>query len=148
MIQRIQTVFLFICGIALAALVFFPLLSITPSQAPGLYEDGLLFTSEDLIALVLVVLAALLSLVAIFLYKNLNMQKNLILISILGLFAGALAGAIAFAPATQAIVNSSQARFTLQLGIFMPLLGLICLILAYRYVVKDQKIIKSMDRLR
>lgn len=148
MIQRIQTVFLFICAIAMSVQLFLPLVSVNPVQATGLYQDGLLFTREDIIALILVALAVLLPLIAIFLFKNRNLQKNLILVSIIGLFGGVVAAAVAFVPPTQAIINSLSSKLRLQPAIFMPLLGLISLILAYRYVVKDQKIIKSMDRLR
>lgn len=147
MIQRLQTVFLLIASVGLTIQVFFPLLAAAPNADQGFYQDGLLFTRENTIALVLVILAAALALISIFLYKNLGLQKKVILGAVFIVLASVIVAGLTFSEATRS-VYAAQAGVTLQLGAFMPILGLLFLWLSYRYVTKDQKIIKSMDRLR
>ena len=43
---------------------------------------------------------------------------------------------------------SNTAKLTLQLGLAAPALSLIFSILANRFIRKDEKLVKSMDRLR
>lgn len=147
MIQRLQTVFLLIASVGLSIQVFFPLLAAAPNADQGYYQDGLLFTRENTIALVLVILAAVMALLSIFLYKNLGLQKKVILGAVVILMASVIVAGLTFSEATRS-VYAAQAGVTLRLGAFMPILGLFFLWLSYRYVTKDQKIIKSMDRLR
>ncbi|MBK7371030.1 MAG: DUF4293 family protein [Saprospiraceae bacterium] len=44
--------------------------------------------------------------------------------------------------------NISNAAITPGIGAFMPVIAMIALIFAYRGITKDDKIVKSMDRLR
>lgn len=148
MIQRWQTVFLMIAAAGLSIQLFYPLLSATPGVIPGFFQDGLLFTREDTIAAGLLILTGLLAVIAIFLYKQRDIQKKVIVSSILVLLASLAAAGIAFEGETRLATASAEASLRPQLGLFMPVIGILFLFLAHRFVVKDQKIIKSMDRLR
>jgi hypothetical protein len=147
MIQRIQTVFLFLAVAGLMVQALFPVLSATPSTAEGLYQDGLLFIRENTVAFSLLILTGVLALVAIFLFKNLKLQQQIILSAIALLLVSSIVSAMVFSDTTRSI-SSTQVAVSPQPGLFMPLSCLILLILAFRYVKKDQRIIKSMDRLR
>ncbi len=148
MIQRIQTIFLILSAIALGFLLFSPLVSSTIATSEGFYQDGQLYTCENQAATITFGIGILLSIVAIFLFKNRKLQKNIVLLTILMILVGNLLGGLAFLEPTQSIMATNQKGITPGLGAFMPIVGLISLILAYRGINKDEKIVKSMDRLR
>lgn len=148
MLQRIQTIFLIIATGAFATQFFTPLLKSSQTAASGIYQDGQAFTKENQIGLILLAICALISIVAIFFFKNRTLQKQLIILCILVVLASNLfVGYFIMAP-TEEIASVSQASIFPGLGSFMPLIAIISLILAYRGVSKDEKIVKSMDRLR
>lgn len=148
MIQRVQTIFLFFAVVTVLLQVFFPVLSATPSVPGSLYQDGLLFMRENTPALILLLIYGVLALVAIFMFKNHKLQIQLIIGAILVLIICLAVSLFAFYTTTQTIYASKQAALSPQLGGIMPVIGFGFLALALRYVKKDQKIIKSMDRLR
>ncbi|MDZ4709907.1 MAG: DUF4293 domain-containing protein [Saprospiraceae bacterium] len=148
MIQRVQTIFLFFAVVGVMVQVFFPVLSATPMVPESLYQDGLLFIRENTIAFCLLIVSGILALVAIFMFKNHKLQIQLILGAISVLMICLAVSLFAFSNTTQTIYSSRLAVLSPELGIIMPWSGFIFLALALRYVKKDQKIIKSMDRLR
>lgn len=148
MIQRIQTVFLFLAVVGLMVQILFPVLSASPVTSEGFYQDGLLFIRENTIAFSLLTLSVVLALLAIFLFKNLKLQQQIILSAIALLLVSSIVSVMVFSDTTRSISSTQQAVLSPQPGLFMPLSCLILLILAFRYVKKDQRIIKSMDRLR
>ena len=148
MIQRIQTIYLLIAIGAFITEFFSPLLKSSQSAVTGMYQDAQVMVKEDQISLVLLAVTCLLSILSIFLFKNRNVQKQLILITIILLLTGNGYTGYAILAPTQEITSLSQASIFPGLGSFMPLIALIVLVLAYRGVSKDEKIVKSMDRLR
>lgn len=148
MIQRWQTVFLFLAAAGLTIQVFYPLFSAAPGVIPGHFQDGVLFTSEDSISMGLLILSGLIAIIAIFMYKQRDNQKKMIIGSMLVLLACVAAASIAFQGEIRLATASAEASLRPQVGLFMPVIHMVFLFLAYRYVVKDQKIIRSMDRLR
>jgi len=145
MIQRIQTIFLL-----LAALAFFSLfgLDFLSSNVDTKYflEDKF-FDIQDHIALtVLAALGGALALATIFLFKNRPLQMRFgYLVMLLSIALPAVA-AILFYQEWSGISNT--AKLTLQLGLAAPPLALVFSILANRFIRKDEKLVKSMDRLR
>lgn len=154
MIQRIQSVFLFLAAVASGLLFLFPIawfrdftvkLYVTHVQdfVPGseLVFNKLMLLPLTLLAVIVVVLPILI----LFMYKNLSGQLRLIRLCIL--FDLVLIGLIFFYyVALIEAVTVSEATY--DKGIFLPLIALVFLFLALRGVRKDIKLIRSADRLR
>lgn len=135
MIQRIQTVFLLLVLLLNIGFLFTPLFA----EAMAYPNDWLLFLITGSLTL-----SSVLSLLAIFQYKNRKLQSKNVLISMIGQVTalGSAAG----------ILFSLGAINTGALGeigsILLLLLGWICQFLANRAIKKDEELIKSMDRIR
>lgn len=135
MIQRIQSVFLLVAGIA--GLLSFVLPFYAAKQADNTYLK--VFASNNFVLMPLVVGAAVLALVTIFLYKNRKRQMQL---SLLG---------AAFSVAGLVMIYLQTSKFTdvtYGLGFLLPFIMLVLFLMAWRSINKDEKLIKSLDRLR
>ena len=96
--------------------------------------------------LAIVSLVILFSLGTIFMYKNRHGQLKII--SFLMLLIAVLIAAV-FLYYTDILEEASSAvPDFIQIGAFAPLLSLVFLFLAYKGVTKDEKLIRSADRLR
>ncbi|NBL64226.1 DUF4293 family protein [Flavobacterium sp. NST-5] len=137
MIQRIQTVYLFLSFLAMGVMPFlFPL----ETDISG--NKAVYFTDYTL-DVVLFLGSAALSLVTIFLYNNrklqfvlcrLNMILNLILLGLFVYHSLNLPGGVATPEKG--------------IGMFMPIFSIVFLVLANRAIKKDEDLVKSADRLR
>jgi len=88
-------------------------------------------------------IAGLISVVDVFLFKNRVLQSRLTIT------AGALSLlTMAFMAAFVVVAVSEQAKPEFSYRSFVPLLNLILLLLAYRRIMKDENLVKSLDRLR
>lgn len=136
MIQRVQSLYLFICAL-LSALVpmFFPLWK-NAKQMP-------VYFTNDVIYILFFGLSATMALVSILLFKKrqnqfvlnrLNIILNFILI---GLFV-------------YRTLNLSGEASVSEKGIamFVPLVSIVLLVLANKAIKKDEDLVKSVDRLR
>ena len=136
MIQRIQSLYLFICAL-LSALVpmFFPLWK-DAKQMP-------VYFTSDITYIILFGLSAVMALISILLFKKrqnqfvlnrLNIILNFILI---GLFV-------------YRTLNLSGETSVSEKGIamFVPLVSIVLLVLANKAIKKDEDLVKSVDRLR
>jgi hypothetical protein len=156
MIQRIQSIYLFLAFLSGIILYFFPIAwyygelntleffvcriaDHVPSNEP-LFDKYFLL---PLSALNLV--SSLFSLFLIFLFKKLNRQFKLIRFNILLIII--YIGAVFFYYSdTIATIVKSPAQYGL--GAFLPLISLVFLILAMRGINSDMKLLRSVDRLR
>ncbi|MEP7320793.1 MAG: DUF4293 domain-containing protein [Saprospiraceae bacterium] len=148
MIQRIQTIFLLITIAAISIELTTPILKSSVSDQAGIYQDGSVYIRECMPGLIVLALSILIGVIGIFLFKNRKTQKLLVILTLLLLLGGNLVSGLVFSPPTNAIIDTAHAAISPGLGLFMPLIGLISLLLAYRGINKDDKIVKSMDRLR
>lgn len=151
MIQRIQTVFLLLAAILMGVTAFSPILSIASgvssypffSYGVGEFPD-LEFHSWGI--LTFAVLSSLLSFIAIFLYKKRKVQINvgyIIALLIVAYYATAAVYLNAY------LDKIGEARFIgIQYGIILPVVALIFDILAILRIKKDEKLVKSLDRIR
>jgi len=156
MIQRKQSIFLFLAVILLAGLAFLPLASFLGDRgALVLYVYQLVnmvpdttppFGSLFLLPLLsLVVISAFVSFVTIFMFKNRKRQMMMVrmviflLIVEIGLF---------FLYYVNAMEDATGALITPELGIYLIPAALLFLFLALRGIVADEKLIRSADRLR
>ena len=137
MIQRIQTIYLFLAFVVTGILPFFiPLWSMNNGT-------DFLFM-QDQVYVILFGLSTTLTLLSIVSYKKrqnqfvigrLNMILNLIL---LGLFV-------------YRSLNLSGETATVSekgIGMFLPILAIVLLVLANKAIKKDEDLVKSVDRLR
>jgi hypothetical protein len=136
MIQRIQTVYLFLVVVFSCVLPNF--LSL------GFKEDGTaLFFTDQYIYMGLFVGSGLLAILSIFSYNKrqnqfvlgrLNMILNLILLGLLVLNSLNLSG---------------ENKFSVKgIGVLLPILSIVFLVLANKAIKKDEDLVKSVDRLR
>ncbi|MCM4159854.1 DUF4293 family protein [Antarcticibacterium flavum] len=136
MLQRIQTVYLFIAFLLSGVLIFFVSLWSNEAGQPVYVEDVLL-------ALVLFVGSAVLSLVTIFLFKNRKLQFVLGRVNILLNFI--LLGVFVYWSLTlPGEMNISEKG----IGMFVPVLSIVFLVLANKAIKKDEDLVKSADRFR
>jgi len=143
MIQRIQSIYLLIAS-ALLWLEFILPFSKSDDYKLGFFADMEFNISDHVLLVGLTSAAALLCIIIIFLYKNRNLQKSLIYLSIILGLAIYVVGFILLKQDTPDFANVSS----LFAGTFLPIASIIFLVLSLRAVNKDQEIVKSMDRLR
>ena len=136
MIQRIQTVYLLISFLLSGVLIFFVSLWSTEAGQPVYVEDVLL-------ALILFLGSALLSLVTIFLFKNRKLQFVLGRVNILLNFI--LLGVFVYWLLT---VPGEMQISEKGIGMFIPVLSIVFLVLANKAIKKDEDLVKSADRFR
>lgn len=130
MIQRIQTVFLFLISItSVLGLFFFP-----PIYFPDLGLPIPMVLKSYLI------LTAALAFLTLLLFKS---RKTQLLMNRLHFFVQILA----VAGLVYCMVNTDDLNVYLP-WLVMPLLALILLILSSRFIKKDEDLIRSIDRLR
>lgn len=136
MIQRIQTVYLFLAFAVTGILLLFVPLWTTNTGKP-------FFFMQDQIYTVLLGLTTMLSIISIISFKKrqnqfvlnrLNIILNLIL---LGLFV------------YRSLNLSGEAEVSEKgIGMFMPIVAIVLLVLANKAIKKDEDLVKSVDRLR
>ena len=158
MIQRIQSVFLFIAIIAIILLAFFSLAtfysqtgifvlhvyeleSITPSTEIPFVPW--IFAPLAATALVVVVL----NLIALLSYKNRLKQIRLTQVSILLNILFIVALMFYYIPTIEEN-TSTTVDYTESVGIYLPLISLVFTLIAQHFIKKDEKLVRSVDRLR
>ena len=158
MIQRIQSIFLFLAFAATIALYFYPLAGIysdlftykfyvyeLKNMVPGEVSQFTFMTTFPL--LLLNILVGGLSVICVFLYKNRIRQAKLVRLAIL--LDIALIALVFFVYAGIIEKNlHANPEYLEEAGIYFPLISLIFLLLAYRFIMKDEKLVRSADRLR
>lgn len=159
MLQRIQTVFLLIIAALMTLFLFFPVwIGVYPDgssshQIFALFHyqygpDGQEETVEYLpyaISGILAGLAIVIAVVEAFAYKNRMTQVKLGALNAL-ILGGSLASAIWIANQSMQGWEGIQGQYGI--GVFFPVFALICNILANRFIRKDEKLVRSMDRIR
>ena len=137
MIQRIQTLYLFLAFVVTGILPFFiPLWTMVDGKA--------FFFMQNQVYVIVLGLSTTLSLLSIISYKKrknqfvigrLNMILNLIL---LGLF---VYRSLNVSGETPAVSEKG-------IGMFLPIVAIVLLVLANKAIKKDEDLVKSVDRLR
>ena len=155
MLQRIQSIYLLFASLVLFGLFLFPL-------AHNIYVDGKLvnvtvtgvyetinghdshiqvFTGLTIIT----VIAALIPLIVIFLYKNRKQQIALCYSAILVL----IGYSFWMAQTVKKVVGDITLEYrNMGIGLFLTSLSIILIIFAVKSIQRDEKLVKSADRLR
>ena len=145
MIQRIQTLYYFLAAISLAAMFFFPFAS-SEAVIAGFFEDQQYDISDHVILITLTMMAVVAALTAIFLYRNRPLQLRLgYLIITLSILVPAVAVMLLFGEETA--VKGTE-NISDRIGMYLPVVSILFAVLANFNVKKDEKTVKSMDRLR
>lgn len=135
MIQRIQSIFLFLAGI----------ISLVLSNFVDLWKSGTewMQTNDYVIIFSAFIASGVLSFAVIFLYKNRKRQMiyNYINIVLNVMLVGLLAYRLLNLPGEG--IDSEKG-----IGLILPLFSIILLFLANNSIKKDDKLVKSVDRLR
>ncbi|UKN01247.1 DUF4293 domain-containing protein [Paracrocinitomix mangrovi] len=162
MIQRKQTIYLALAFICTVLLIVFPVFTITAEDEGVLYkgsfgaygmfsEDG---ESTEIPIYLLYIFLAMLSLIALFLYKNRKRQMlvcrfNLILNILLAV------SLTVFYYLGKGILEEELTKkgfdavgFSVDVGFFLAVATIPFLILAIRGIKHDENLLKSIDRIR
>ena len=136
MLQRIQTVYLLLTGIIAGILPFWMHLWAN-------LEGNPVFAKQHIFILLLFEGAALLAVIAIFMFKNRKLQfvlnrLNMILnLTLLGVFV------------FRSLNISGESDISEKgIGMLLPIISIVFLVLANRAIKKDEDLVKSVDRLR
>jgi len=146
MIQRIQSLLLLLGAGSALGLHQLPFGSVSPViRQSNLFSDGVFNLQDNIALLVVFTLAGLLAFVAIFLFKNRNLQKVLSRVSIIANIIGIILVIVFF---MQDGANMGTAEPKEEMGLGLPILSIIFTLFAIRFINKDDNLVKSMDRLR
>jgi hypothetical protein len=157
MIQRIQTIFL-ILVILLGVIAFlFPIMSFTGeglTYTMNLYKtiagndmSNILYKNMGVGAMQGIV--QLVALVAILLFKNRSLQIKIGKLIIL-LIAFQIAAIVMYSDTIKSLMDVSpeDVVISFKFGAVLPVISLICAYLAVYFIRKDDKLVRSADRLR
>ncbi|MGY6743753.1 MAG: DUF4293 domain-containing protein [Cecembia sp.] len=159
MIQRIQTVFLFLVAVAMILVVTFPVWhQVNPGQTQIMTLDAWSLVTKDVASEevlekenkmfigLLAILAAGLAIFSLLQYKNrpkqmlINMVNSLVMLVIVGLMVWVTH------TANEAFNPNVNGAFVL--GFWAMFGGLVSNILANRFIRKDEMLVRSVDRIR
>ena len=143
MIQRIQSIFL-----TLAAFCSFGLFgtdaaeTLAPVVSSDVFADAHFTIYDSPVLIGGVIAAGVLMLLAIFLFRNRKLQGILCTVAIILTVAYGLYGALLWSQDVAAEEASAEP------GLALPLLAIVFAGLAARYIRKDERLVRSADRLR
>ena len=158
MIQRIQTVYLSLAIIALSLVFAFPLAQFFAENGAYVFSvtglknmvPGEPSAFKALIFLPLIVFTAgiaLLDLFTIFQYKKRGFQVKLTNIAVLATIALIMGIFFLYIPMIEKKINIIP-DYRKAFGIYLPLVALVFQVMANRSIKRDDKLVRSADRLR
>lgn len=155
MLQRIQTIFLLLTIPTSGALFLNEMylaevigdLSMLSQQTQSALDDGYLHASDHILLLILGLLPGLVALIAIFQFRRRSRQMGLTRFSMIGYLLFMILSSILFYNDYTKLTGGDY-YFEIGYGVLLPVLGIILCLLALRYIKKDEKLVRSMDRLR
>jgi len=149
MIQRIQSLFLFLAAASAFALFGLPFASMPEPLAADvqspIFADGVYNIMDHIGTMVLFGLAGALALVSIFLFNNRKLQMSLSRFAIIANIIGFILAIVLFFNERESMGAQDPDD---QLGVYLPILFIVFALLALRFISKDEHLVKSMDRLR
>ena len=141
MIQRIQSVWLLLAGIAAFLTLKFSFYSGHLIKDAQPRPVAFLPATGNILLTITTVATGLLALVVIFLYKDRRLQMRL---SFVALLLSCIDLVLYFVETKKFVPGEGNYDLTAIIAIVIPVL----IILAIRGMVRDQKLVKSLDRLR
>ena len=157
MIQRIQTLYLMVVTLLMVVMLIFPLVfigvdghQVTLSAFTISDAEGVLSYASAWLGAALAV-ATLLPFVTIFLYKNRQLQIRLCGVEcVLLLGAVLLVGAFTYSVCNNifADFDITWANIAIRFPVILPLISLVLTPLAMRAILRDELLVRSLDRIR
>jgi len=155
MLQRIQSIYLLLASLVIFALFLFPLVHNVyvngiPStiKVTGIFQDvnGVQAHIETFVALIAATaVVAILPLVLIFLYKNRKQQTLLCYVYIFLMFGYSFW----IAQSVKTVTGGAQLNTNnFGIGALLSSINIVLIILAAKAIQRDEKLVKSADRLR
>jgi len=165
MIQRIQSVWLFLAAVSVCLLCFFPVATFSPDPqyananavmfdfyaygldySPAFSEilDGVYSPLLQYTIIAVLLACAVTPFVAIFMYRNRPRQMQLSRLTML-LNAAPM---ITFFLLSDFFAKEKFAVADYDIGIYVPISALAFLLVAVRFIKKDDKLVRSADRIR
>lgn len=138
MIQRRQTLWLLLASVAAGLTFMFPFV-VGKKMEKNMLVDEVVDAGSNFFILLITGVSLVLSTVIIFLFKNRKQQMQLCLLGML-ISAGIIA--------LYFLQMNKLTNTTLALTSILPFLVLAGYILAFRDIRKDEKLVKSLDKLR
>ena len=155
MLQRIQTIWLFLATATIFCLFLFPFIQFIDVdgtakviKATGVYQNlnGQVVQTDAFLALTIAtVIVGLVPFVIIFFYKDRKKQIVICYITILLLLAYSF---WFIQTAKQQVGNMTLELQNYGIGVLLPSLAILFIILALRGIRHDEKLVRSTDRLR
>ena len=155
MLQRIQSVYLLIASLVIFALFLFPLVhNVYVAGVPstitvtGIFQDvnGTQAHTQSFIALIgATVVVAIIPLILVFLYKNRKQQMLLCYVYIFIIFGYSFWMAQMVKSATDG-ANLNTNNFGI--GALLSSVSIVLVLMAAKAIQRDEKLVKSADRLR
>ena len=142
MIQRLQTLFFFLAAACFGAEFALPFATSTEA-APGLFSDMRYSVLDHGVLIALAALGGLLCIIAIFMYRHRSNQiKTGYVITTLAILLPIVAFLLTMSdPINENLIQDG-------VGAYLPIGMILFSFLAVHYTKKDDKLVKSMDRLR
>lgn len=138
-IQRWQSVLLFIAAVCMAVFCFIPFASVNDS-AQAAESSTLITPSQFIVFFVLNLTIAVLLFVEIFLFKDMRRQRTVALLSMLLIVVSAVTGVF--------ITYGSVVGGQLRGGMILLALAFVATLWAYQRIGADQRLLRAADRLR
>ncbi len=143
MIQRIQTIFLLLSVLLSVLLLYLPVYELQ-SLAANTTEINRFTISSSAILAIINGVVGIFCLIAIFLFKNRNLQIRICNLSLL--LTCVLIGLLFFVADTMSSSMNQKVHYLY--GSYFPLIQILVIYLAIRNIKRDENLVKSADRLR
>lgn len=147
MIQRIQSIWLLLAALCNAGLLVFDLYHIKVINN-GVETINNLKVADHYPSLLLALVIIILPIVAIFMFKKRKQQRAMTLVSILGCISFLTMMMMRVGKLNESYAGQGTATMSYWVGAVLPVLAIIFLFMAMRGINKDEKLVKSLDRLR
>lgn len=148
-IQRLQTLFLLLAIACMVTFLFVPFGAWDVSVVSQIDPSWVNLTAKNFSAfLVPAIASVLLMVIAVFTFKKLPLQKSLVMLSVLLVIA--IAGVVIYEMTLgfNYQVAGVSVKPVWSGGGLLLIAALVALIAAYRCISRDQKLLRSYDRLR
>ena len=151
MIQRIQTIYLLLTALCMSLAIFFPFSSYLVGENILVFDScGFTLANKQVTFIPLypiLISSSLFALISIFLYKARSRQLMINKINYLLILLVIVLMFIDFGSLDSAL-GDNQTKVSYGVGMFLPIAALVFNFLANRGIKSDEKLIKSLDRLR
>lgn len=147
MIQRIQSVWLLLAALCNAGLLWFDFYR-TEISTNGITMSTAVRVNDHYPSLLLSLVITLMPLVTIFLFKQRKQQRTMAVLGIVFTIGFISQMIMRTSNLSNSIPAGSTGTSTYWIGAILPVIAIVFLVMAIRGINKDEKLVKSLDRLR